>query len=218
MRVCVFSVLSLTILGLGPQEAHGQELAGTVHLGTSGLGGRVALPLSGQVNLRGGVDFQPFNFEFDDEGTTWEISLPSHTLSALLDWHPGGFGFRFSGGIVYFVTQLEFEGTSLANVEVGDREYTPSEIGSLIGSLGTSQIAPYVGIGWGNSPNGGIGFSADVGVAMHGTPDVQARATGPIRDDPTFLSDLETDIEDIHDDIGVVKVYPILNLGISFGL
>ena len=218
MRVWVFLVLSLSVLGLSPNAAYGQGLAGTVHLGTSGLGGRLAFPLGGQVNLRGGLDFQPFAFEFSDEDIALHASLPSPTLSALLDWHPGGVGFRFSGGIVYFVNELEFEGKALANVEVSDGEYAPTEIGSLIGSLGTSQIAPYVGIGWGNSPRGGIGFSADVGVALHGTSDVQLRATGPIRDDPTFLSDLETDIEDINDDIEVVKVYPVLNLGISFGL
>ena len=218
VRVWVLSVLSLSVLGLSPTAAHGQGLAGTVHIGTSGLGGRVAFPLSGQVNLRGGLDFQPFRFEFDDEDIAYVLELPSPSLSALLDWHPGGVGFRFSGGIVYFVTELEFEGKPLADVEVGDGEYTPSEIGSLIGSLGTSQIAPYLGIGWGNSPRGGIGFSADVGVALHGTPDARLRATGPIRDDPTFLSDLETDIEDINDDVEIVKVYPVLNLGISFGL
>ena len=119
---------------------------------------------------------------------------------------------------MYFMSELEFRGKPLADVEVGDGEYTPSEIGSLIGLLGTSQIAPYVGIGWGNSPNGGIGFSADLGVALHGTPGARLRATGPIRDVPTFSSDLEAEIEDINDDVEPVKVYPILNLGISFGL
>ena len=217
MRVWVLSVLSLSVLGLSPNAAHGQGLAGTVHLGTSGVGGRLAFPLSGQVNLRGGLDFQPFTFEFDDEDIAYVLELPSPSLSALLDWHPGGVGFRFSGGIVYFMTELEFRGEPLANVEIGEGDYTPLEIGLLIGSLDTADLAPYVGIGWGNSPNGGIGFSADLGVALHGTPAARLRATGPIRNAPTFQSDLEAEIEDINDDVEAVKVYPILNLGISFG-
>ena len=77
MRVWVFSVLGLGVLGLSPDGAYGQGLAGTVHLGTSGLGGRAAFPLSGQVNLRGGLDFQPFRFEFDDEDIAYVLELPS---------------------------------------------------------------------------------------------------------------------------------------------
>jgi len=210
--------LAVVLFTLSPVSAAGQGLGGSIHLGTLGIGGRVTLALTDAVNLRGGLDFQPIEISLDISDVNYDLSLPSPSLTGLVDWHPAGSGFRLSGGASYFVNELELRGTPLTDVEIGGQDYTPSQIGSLVGSLGTSQIAPYVGIGWGDATRGGIGFTADLGVAVHGTPDAALRATGPIGSNQTFQSNLEAELVDINDEIKSFKVYPVLNLGLSLGL
>lgn len=210
--------LGLAILILIPGSVYGQGWGGSVHLGTLGLGGRVTFAVADRVNLRGGLDFQPIEMSRDFSDVNYDLSLPSPSFSGLVDWHPGGSGFRLSGGASYFVNELELSGTPLTDVDIGGQSYTPSQIGSLVGSLGTSQFAPYVGIGWGDATGVGIGFTADLGVAVHGTPDVALRATGPIGSNQTFQSNLEAELVDINDEVKSFKVYPVLNLGLSLGL
>ena len=147
MKAWISLVLGGLILGAGPSSALGQGLGGSLHVGTLGLGARVAIPVGGQVNLRGGVDFQPITIETDLSDVKYDLNLPSPSFTGLLDWHPGGGGFRASGGIVYFTTGLELEGRPIMSVDIGSEEYTPSELGSLVGSLGTSPVAPYLGLG-----------------------------------------------------------------------
>ena len=178
----------------------------------------MTVPVGGEVNIRAGVDFQPISIEQSISDVDYDLNLPSPSFSALLDWHPGGGGFRATGGVVSFANELELEALLTEDVDIGGRDYSPIEIGTLIGSLGTARFAPYLGIGWGDSPSGGFSFSADLGVAFHGTPDVGLRATGPIGDDPDFLTRLEAEIEEVNDDIESFKVYPVLNLGFGFGL
>jgi len=214
-RVWVLAVCLCTVI---PAPGLGQGVGGSVHLGTLGLGGRITLPLLGSVNLRGGVDFQPVDLTRNHSDVTYDLSLPSPSVSALLDWHPGRSGFRLSGGASYFVNELELRGTPFTDVDIGGQSYPAAQIGSLIGSLGTAQVAPYAGIGWGDATGAGLGLTADIGVAIHGTPDVALRATGPIAGNSVFQADLESEIQDINDEIKAFKLYPILNLGLSFGL
>jgi len=70
----------------------------------------------------------------------------------------------------------------------------------------------------GDATGAGLGLTADIGVAIHGTPDVALRATGPISGNSVFQADLESELHNINDEIKAFKVYPILNLGLSFGL
>ena len=70
--------------------------------------------------------------------------------SLLLDWHPGGGAFRLSGGL------------ALIHVET-------ALVSSPGGTLGSNELTPYVGVGWGNPLRHGSPWSivVDVG-AFHG--------------------------------------------------
>ena len=218
MRIRLAIALPGLILGVLPAPASAQGLGASVHVGTLGIGGRVAVPLGERVNLRAGADLQPVAIEVDISDVMYDLKLPSPSLTVLLDVHLGGSSFRVSGGGVYFARGLELEGTPATSLDIGGREYDPSEVGALVGSLGTARFAPYFGIGWGNSPSSGLSFSADLGVGFHGTPDVRLGATGPIGQDPQFLADLEAGVQEANKDIESVRIYPSLNLGLSFGL
>ena len=66
---------------------------------------------------------------------------------------------------------------------------TGADVGTLRDSLGTDQIAPYFGIGWGNAVGSGLGFALDLGVAHHGEPNFRFEATGPASSNAQFRAD-----------------------------
>ncbi|MDE3260143.1 MAG: hypothetical protein OYM47_20105 [Gemmatimonadota bacterium] len=213
---CGLWVLVLLVLDV-PALAQ-QRVGASVHVGTLGIGARVATPLHSRINLRGGIDVQPVGFEVSVEDVEFNVELPSPAVTATFDLYPNESGFRLSAGAVYFGRPPELDGAPTEEVELGDSVYAPAEVGTIRGSFGTSQFSPYLGLGWGNALEPGFGFALDLGVAFHGTPDFSFEATGPASSDAQFRSDLAEEAESINDDVpGAAFVYPILNLGFSYG-
>ena len=185
----------------------------------------MTVPLVNRINVRGGVDFQPLSIQvpgFEDEengeGVEFNVELPTPAVTVVFDLFPGGSGFRVSAGALYFASPLAIEGAPTDDLEIGDHDYTAAEVGTLRGSLGTDQIAPYFGIGWGNALGSGLGFAMDLGVAYHGEPDFRFEATGPAFSDAQFRADLDIEADSVNEDIpNFAALYPILNLGFGFG-
>ena len=221
MHILLCFLLAGLTAALGPRPAAGQGfgLGASVHAGSLGLGARMSTALFGSpLRLRAGFDYQPMDIEVSLSDVRYAIDLPSPSLTALLDWHPGGGSFRVSGGAVHFSSSLELSATPTTSVEIGRQAYEPAEIGSLVGRLATSKSGPYAGIGWGHRSRRRLGLSLDLGAVYHGVPEVTLRATGPIADVPAFRSQLELEIDEVSDLVSIARVYPVLNLGIALGL
>jgi len=195
-----------------------QSVAVAPHLGTMGIGADVSVALTDEVSIRGGANFQLYSPEIDLSDVTYTLDLPSPSLGAILDVHPGGGGFRISVGAIYLASDLEVDGVLSEAVDIGDSTYAPADVGTLQGILITNSLAPYVGIGVGNAAHGASGFFLDVGAAFHGTPEVDLSATGPIATDAEFQVELERETADIEDDVEGFKVYPVLSLGFRFAV
>ena len=211
-------LLALT-LTFGALPAVGQSNVGaSLHVGTLGLGGRIVTALGDRVNIRGGVDIIPVGLQVEELEVEFDFHLPSPVLTAVLDFYPSASGFRMSAGGLFLGNEIRIEGTPAETVELGGNEYTPDELGVISGSLGTSRLAPYVGMGWGNALGHGLGFALDIGVAYHGPPDFTYEATGSAASDTQLIADLEEEAQMINDDLpGAASIYPVLNLGVSFG-
>ena len=218
VRMGTAGLLALA-LGFGALPAVGQSNIGaSLHVGTLGVGGRVVTALGDRVNIRGGVDFVPFDLQVEETDVEFDFHLPSPVLTAVLDLYPGASGFRMSAGGLLLGNEIRIEGTPAETVELGENEYTPDELGVIRGSFGTSRLAPYVGMGWGDALGAGLGFALDVGVAYHGPPDFTYEATGSAASDTQLVADLEEEAQVINDDLpGAASLYPVLNLGVSFG-
>lgn len=212
-------VLLALALAFGALPAVGQSNVGaSLHVGTLGVGGRIVTALGDRVNIRGGVDFVPFDLQVEETEVEFDFHLPSPVLTAVLDLYPSASGFRMSAGALLLGNEIRIEGTPAETVELGGNEYTPDELGVIRGSLGTSRLAPYVGMGWGNALGSGLGFALDIGVAYHGPPDFTYEATGTAASDTQLIADLEEEAQVVNDDLpGAASLYPVLNLGVSFG-
>ena len=150
------AVILAGALGAGAAAAVAQEIAGPAEAPAAGksdgrfavgatygsIGSVAELTYGWSRDLHGrlSLSFDPHNDEQRD--TEWI----RESASLLLDWHPGGGGFRLSGGLAY-----------LRKEPFGDS--------SPAGSSGSNVLTPYFGVGWGNPLRAGSRwtFLVDVG-------------------------------------------------------
>ncbi len=133
------------------------------------------------------------DYETTQDGIDYDIALKQRSTSTLLNWHPTGGGFRFSGGLLFNRYDIEFEGLAAADdFEHGDRTY--GDEGWLNTPVDFRQTAPYLGVGWSNSiaRDSSWRFSVDVGVTFQGESDVEPYANDPLLPAGTTF-DLTTD-------------------------
>jgi hypothetical protein len=215
--IAVAAILCTAIIAGGCADSGNFAVSGKV--GTLGLGGDVAAKLTDNVDARvgySGLDVDIDGKEIDDIDYDFNIGLSS--FEALADWYVFDGSFRLTGGAVYMDNSVDMKAVPTGPKEIGDNTYYPSDIGTLTGAVDIDGLSPYVGIGWGNpfKSDSRLGFTCDIGVAFISSPDVSLRANGPIASDPTFRADLEKERKDIEDDMGVVRIYPVISLGLYF--
>lgn len=204
-------------VALAPGAASAQ-LSIAPRVGTLGVGVDVGLGLAPVAVLRGGIGFIPLEPRGTFDEVEYDVSVPG-AVTLGLDLHPGGGGFRLSGGIMMQTDDLRIEGTPSRAVEIGDQTYTPEEVGTLRGDVTGADVAPFVTLGFGKHGTPGVGLFLDLGVAFFGDPTVDLSADGSRAGDPSFQESLRLEEERIQDDMNVYgRFYPIVNLGLRIGV
>lgn len=199
--------------------AHAIGLGVTGKVGTLGIGVEVTKSLVPMVNVRGGLNFINYAFDRTEGGNQYDFNLKMKSFSILADLHPiVGRGLRFSGGIIFNSNHLDMVSVASGSYSIGNRTYTGAEVGKLTGMVDFKSTAPYFGIGWGNATSGRLGVSLDLGVVLQGSPQVSLVATGIVTSDPTFVQELNREIQELENDISGFKYYPVIALGLSLNL
>ena len=113
---------------------------------------------------------------------------------------------------------LDLDATPSGNVNIGDTDYTPAQVGTLSGDVEIDGIAPYIGIGWGDPMDRSKrwGFYCDFGVVFTDSPDVTLSANGTLASDPAFQANLAKERNEIEDDLEPFKFYPVISLGVYY--
>jgi hypothetical protein len=181
--------------------------------GTLGIGGELTTNLASNVNLRGSIQWFALDFEAEFDDVDYDVDVEFLNPLLLADWYPFSGGFRLSGGVLFNGTDISLDATSSESIEIGGETYSPDEIGTLRGESDFEDIAPYIGIGFHNplSRDGHWGFTADIGVAFIGSPNVNLKVTGPFADDPGLQADLAEEEAKIEDDLDKVRFFPVLS-------
>ena len=193
--------------------AHAQGLGLYVHAGSLGAGGEVGYAVSKSLTARAGANFAAYGLTetLEDGDFDVDADLNFLSLSALVDYHPGGSIFRLSGGLLYNANEVS--GTLVANrtYTVGNRIYSPSQVGSLTTTLGgKSKINPYAGLGIGRVvPRRRLGASLDVGVLYWGGLAIDMEGTGAVS--PTADQAVIWERKLKND-----QFFPVLHLGLTF--
>ena len=216
------------------------SLAVGLNVGSTGIGVDVATPITEYVMLRGGISFMPgitintdVKVEVDDP-TGQMGSFPARVdLEGSMKRTQGeliasvypfpSFPFFISAG-AYFggdkLVTIEGHSEELKNyiaqgeklgVVIGDYVLPVDKNGNVSGGLKVKAVRPYVGIGFGRIvPKKRLGFSGELGVQVHGTPEVYTNY-GNLDD---LISELDAD-DDFTKIIDKLTVYPVLKFRLT---
>lgn len=220
MKLNVILLLILSILltfGTGCTDTGRYAVSGKTS--TLGLGGEFTTAVTSNVNARVGLNALDIDLDEEIEDVEFDLGIELSSFSALADWYVFNNSFRISGGIISMDNEVDLKATGPSGElqEIGDVEYDWSEIGTLYGSIESDDVAPYIGIGWGNplTHHKRWGFTCDFGVAFSDSPDVTLEARGGTHP-PGFDEELakqKSDIEEFFDDF---DIYPIIAINFFY--
>jgi hypothetical protein len=219
------ALLASVLLGATPGQA---EVAIAAKAGTLGAGAEIAVGLSPRVDARFGGNLFTYSDRREASDIEYDAEAKLRTVTALLDWHPGGHGFRLTGGVVYNGNRVE--GSSLTPASgvynIGGVPVPANLVGTLDAEGDFDPVVPYVGFGWGRpvSSDRRVGFFADLGVVFQGKADVKLipriPADSPINTTPGARDALDIllrrEEQDLEDEASDYDLYPVVAIGFSY--
>lgn len=210
--ILLFALLLLLAHGAGCADTGGFAVAGKV--GTLGYGGEVTGKIRSDVNARVGVNTLDWDFDADVAGIDYDLGLDLSSFTALVDWFPFNGPLRITSGVIVMNNELELRarGSSGELEGIGDGTYDWASVGTLFGEASVDNVAPYIGIGWGNilDKSKRWGFYGDLGVAFTESPEVSLSSTGTA---PGLALDLLREQADVEDELEPFRFYPVLSTG-----
>lgn len=200
---------------LGASSAVSADVGIGAKASTLGAGVELGASLTDSINAR--VAFNRYsrsdNQTIDD--IKYSASLDLNSTALFLDWHPLGGGFHVTGGYLFSNNELNADATPATNVTIGDTTYAPSDVGKIDASVKLGS-GPYLGVGWGNVPAKGFGFTVELGVVQMAKPDVSLKI-----DDPNGViaanNDIAKEQANMEKDLDNFETYPVVSVGLSFG-
>lgn len=199
-------------------QAEGTAIGGRIS--TLGMGAEMTQELAPHLNARVGVNGWSYDKSMGEGGIDYDARVDLFTGSALLDWHFFEGSFRFTGGIMLNANEFGLTGKPEAGTlwEVGTTSYDSELVGTLESTIDFNDIAPYVGIGWGNPiGNKGVNIVFDVGVLYQGSPSATLKAVGT---DATIVDALQADLAieraNLQDDLSDFNIWPVASIGLSY--
>lgn len=177
------AAVSALVLLAGLAGAARAEVAVGARAGTLGIGPEVVFGLSPQVHARllGGI--YSYDTTYDATGIEYDGTFELRNALLLLDWHPGGGGFRFSAGGGWNDNRLKVSAPleEFARREIPNLPPLPAGLGELRGTARGDTLVPYVGLGWSRPFSGGrFGMSFDLGAVHLGEPEVDLGIDSPL--------------------------------------
>lgn len=217
-RSLFFSAL-LLLLTAAAGFADTGDFALGVKASTLGAGAEGTVGLLPSINLRGGANAFSVDFDINTSDIDYDADADLLNFPIMLDWYPfKKSGFRISAGALINKNEADLEASSQSSYTINDTTYTAAQLGTLNGKVDFDEVAPYVGIGWGNALGKGKGwsFSCDFGVVFQGEANIDISATGPIASDPAFQANLAREKKELEDELEDYQYYPVIALGITY--
>jgi len=218
-------------------ESGARNVSLGVRAGTQGLGGELAYHFTPRLALR--LAGQAFSVDYDetDDGIDYKGKANLQSFGLLLDVHPFAGRFFLSGGLYANGNKAHLKAsdpTGTEEYELGDEDYTsdPDDPLTLSAKLDYPSVAPYLGLGWGNSAQGNSRWFGrfELGVMFHGSGNLDMTSSGSAVDSSgqsfdtqgnsdvavEFRENLEKERKDLEDQINDLSVYPVVALSLGF--
>jgi hypothetical protein len=205
-----------------------------VKIGTGGIGPEVATPLNNWINLR--ASFQVFDhpLTFRTSGIYSVADLTIQNAQVSVDFYPFHGAFHISPGVTIYgdnhvAANLTVPGGSA--FLLGPDGYYSDTTDPVIGVARIrfgNPVSPRFTIGWGNMlPHNGRHFSVpfEIGFQYITPPTVTIALAGSVCDNQNNCGpvnqgeeqqDLQTEINELNQDISPLRFYPIISIGFSY--
>jgi hypothetical protein len=204
--------LALALAALGAKA----DIGINPRAGTLGLGVELSAGLSDRWSLGVGLNNRKFKRQDTTGGVDYEYDLRLRSAEVLANFHPFAGAFRLRAGVLLNRNEFGLTGEpSGGTYEFNGVTYTAAEVGTLTGKVSFKKSAPYLGLGWGNRPNGSWGVTFDLGAVYQGKPKLALEATGAAGN-PTLAADLEAERQQAEEDLSSFKWWPVIQLGLYF--
>lgn len=189
----------------------------TVGVQVSSLGG--GLQFSERLGFAADVRLASGNLELNPSGTTdgFKYAGNAHlrNVAALLDFHPLRSAFRLTAGMLFSHDGVDVTGTPQdGTYTFNGHTYAANEVGVVNGSVHFGNMAPYVGIGFGEPRHARVFLTGDFGVALRSVQ-TSLTATGPATALPQFAADLAKTRNDLNTTANILRTYPVISLGLA---
>lgn len=203
-------VIAAMILAAGPvslAQADGLGLGVAGKVSTNGYGVELGYRFNDYLAVRGGINKGSYDYSATDSGINYNYTLDFDNNPVLLDWHPLGGVFRFTGGVVNNNNRLMGKASGL--VDVGGVPVNAT----VTADITFKKASPYVGLGWSGLPakKGGLGFSFDLGVMMHGSPTAKLTTTPAVPEANRAAEEAA-----LNEELKDFKYWPVVSLGIGY--
>ncbi len=212
------AALAAACAALAPVAARAGALSDNVaaiQLSTLGYGISIGHTIAPHVDLRLASGALSYNRAFSSDNVSYAGTLQLHNVSALVDVHPTNGPFRITGGLVFGNDHIDVVGTPQnGTYTINGNTYTAAQAGTVYGTATLSSGAPYIGIGIGPPHRLGVYFTGDVGVVFRNVA-TKLYATGPAASTPQLQSDLAAARTQFSNDVGWLKTYPVVSVGIA---
>lgn len=222
MKLNTFAAVLLATAALGfssTANAEDQDARYSVGLtaGTLGIGPEVGYRIDPMFGVRGSATFFGLSHDFDVNDITYNGKLKLSSFGLNADLYPFKGGFRLSAGFRIDKNKVKMRATPTAPVSIGDTTYTPAQIGTLSGAVNAKDFAPTLALGYAGGLTKGVKFGIDAGAMFQGRPRItDLKATGLLASNPAFLADIANEQRKIDDKIDKYKVYPLLQISLSY--
>ncbi|MFW5969989.1 MAG: hypothetical protein ACOCP9_05070 [Halofilum sp. (in: g-proteobacteria)] len=198
---------------LAVPTAHASRTGVDLHFGTLGLGLGLDTRISPHTGVRFGFNRFTTSSDWEEDDLDYEAGIDFDSLHGLLDWHPFGGRFRFTGGVMATDHQIEAAAEVEAGDEIGDGEAT-EDGGRLEAEVEFREWAPYLGTGWDwRFDRSNLEMTLDLGVLVRGNPDVSLRETSDTGASQQDINEAEDDIENEWSDF---NTYPVVQFGLLY--
>ncbi len=216
-RTITFAALAMGA-GAGAGAAHAQLALGA-SIGTTGGVAEVQTQITSTVQLRGNYNYFQYGADDTYDDIAYNGDLDMTTFGAFVDFRPFANSFIVTAGAYFGEKKLDLNATPTQNVQIGNQTFTPAQVGTLSMAADLEDTAPFVGLGWDTTFQGGnIGFKVIAGAMFTGSPQVNLTATGgSLSNDTNFQNQLTIEEQNLQDDIDAYEVYPVLQVGLTFG-
>lgn len=226
MKPIVLAALLLVILARAPASA---DQAIDVSAGTQGFAADLVQSVGPKTDLRlsyGDVSFdrtQSFSNLVIDVVANLAVSETYQVRSfGLYADRALGKRFHASGGLIYNLNRID--GTSVptdSSVVIDGVTYSQKNAGEIFTVVRWPALAPYLGIGFGPrlSEHRRVAFFGDAGAYYEGRARVAFSATGAIAANyNNFQSYFDEGRRQLTAELAPVTVYPVVQIGVRFGL